>query len=82
MGSKPQLGDIVLFRPHKEDTRFKNVGHRPVLPAVIVKVWDDVSDLQVLPSTDLHVLQDAQTALTFVPFVKGGGEVGQWTPRT
>lgn len=76
-----KLGDIVTYRPHKEDQRFKNIGHRPELPAVVVKLWDDVQDLQVLPSTDLHVLQDAQTAITFVPFVKAGDKVGEWSPR-
>ena len=76
-----KLGDIVLYKPHKEDTRFKNVGHRPVLPAVVVKVWDDVVDLQVIPAVDLNILQDAQTAITFVPFVKGGEGIGEWTPK-
>lgn len=79
--SNAKLGDIVLYKPHKEDMRFKNVGHRPELPAVVVKVWDEVVDLQVLHTVDLHVLQDAQTAMTFMPFIKQGIEVGQWTPK-
>lgn len=77
-----KIGDIVIYRPDKEDQRFKNIGHRPELPAVVVRVWDKVEDLQVLPSTDLHVLQDAETKLTFVPFVKHGEGVGTWSPRT
>lgn len=76
-----KLGDVVIYKPHKEDPRFKNVGHRPELPAVVVKVWDGVEDLQVLPSTDLNVLQDASTPLTFVPFVKHGQNVGEWCHR-
>lgn len=76
-----KIGDIVIYRPDKEDQRFKNVGHRPELPAVVVRVWDKVEDLQVLPQTDLNVLQDAQTQLTFVPFVKHGDGVGQWSER-
>lgn len=76
-----KLGDIVLYKPNKEDQRFKNVGHRPELPAVVVKVWDAVEDLQVLPTADLNVLQDAQTPMTFVQFVKRGNEVGQWSDR-
>lgn len=75
------VGDVVLYKPDKEDQRFKNVGHRPILPAVVVKVWDNVVDLQVVPSLDLHVLQDAQTAITFVPFVKRGDSIGEWMPR-
>ena len=78
---KIALGDVVLYKPDKEDQRFKNVGHRPVLPAIVVKVWDEVVDLQVLP-VDLHVLQDAQAPLTFVQFVKSGEGVGQWSPKT
>lgn len=80
MASSVALGDVVLYKPHKEDPRFKNVGHRPVLPAIVVKVWDDVVNLQVLP-VDLHVLQDAQAPLTHVAFVKRGEEVGQWSPK-
>jgi len=76
-----KIGDMVMYRPDKEDQRFKNVGHRPELPAVVVKLWDNVQDLQVLPSLDLHVLQDAQTSITFVPFVKQGDGVGQWGER-
>lgn len=76
-----KVGDLVLYKPDKEDQRFKNVGHRPILPAVVVKVWDNVEDLQVLPSMDLHVLQDAQTPLTFVPFVKHGDAVGCWQEK-
>ncbi len=76
-----KVGDIVLYRPDKEDQRFKNVGHRPVLPAVVVKLWDNVVDVQVLPSADLNVLQDAQTPITFVPFVKQGEGVGTWSER-
>ena len=76
-----KLGDIVWYKPQKEDPRFKNVGHRPILPAVVVKVWDAVEDLQVLPTMDINVLQDAETKLTFVPFVKHGNEVGQWSAR-
>ena len=81
MGVKVGIGDVVIYRPDKEDQRFKNVGHRPELAAVVVKLWDDVQDLQVLPSLDLHVLQDAQTAITFVPFVKQGTGVGTWSYR-
>lgn len=77
----PKLGDVVIYKPHKEDPRFKNVGHRPELPAVVVKLWDDVQDLQVLPNMDINVLQDAQTPLTFVPFVKHGAGIGEWTER-
>jgi hypothetical protein len=77
----PKLGDIVLYKPHKDDPRFKNVGHRPELPAVVVKVWDAVEDLQVLPTMDVNVLQDAQTPITFVPFVKHGKNVGEWSER-
>lgn len=76
-----KLGEIVLYKPHKDDPRFKNVGHRPELPAVIVKVWDAVEDLQILPTTDLNVLQDASTPLTFVPFVKHGSNIGEWSER-
>lgn len=74
--AKPRL---VWYRPHKEDPRFKNVGHRPILPAVVVKEWDAVQDLQVLPTLDLNVLQDAQAPVTFVPFVKHGTNVGEWS---
>lgn len=79
--AKIALGDVVLYRPDKEDQRFKNVGHRPILPAMVVKLWDEVVDLQVLP-VDLHVLQDAQAPITFVAFVKEGTEVGTWCHRT
>lgn len=81
MESNARVGDIVIYKPHKDDPRFKNVGHRPELPAVIVKVWDKVEDLQVLNTTDLNVLQDAQTPITFIPFVKHGNGVGEWVPR-
>lgn len=76
----PDLGEIVFYKPHAEDTRF-NAGQHPVLPAIVVKLWDNVVNLQVLHTVDLHVLQDAQTAITFMPFVKQGIEVGQWTPK-
>lgn len=75
------IGDIVLYRPRTDNPKFHNKGHQPQLPAVIVKVWDKVADLQVLPDLDLHVLQDATCPLTFVPFVKPGKELGQWEPR-
>jgi hypothetical protein len=78
---KTSVGEVVLYRPDKEDQRFKNVGHRPILPAIVVKVWDEVVDLQVLP-VDLHVLQDAQAPITFVPLVRSGEEVGTWCHRT
>lgn len=76
-----KLGDVVIYKPHKEDPKFKNVGHRPELPAVVVKVWDAVADLQVLPSMDLNVLQDANASITFVPFVKHGNGIGEWTAK-
>jgi len=81
MSVKANVGDIVLYHPRIDDPRFHDKGHRPVLPAVVVKVWDKVEDLQVLGSLDLHVLQDAQCPLTFVPFVKQGNELGQWSPK-
>lgn len=77
----PQVGEIVNYYPRIDDDRFHNKGHRPVLPGVIVKVWDAVVDLQVLPSLDLNVLQDAQTPITFVPFVKNGSDLGCWSFR-
>lgn len=75
------LGDIVIYQPFKEDPKFHNLGHRERLPAVVVKVWDAVADLQVLPSLDLNVLQDAQVPTTFVPFVKNGSGLGEWSHR-
>lgn len=75
------LGDIVLYRPRIDDPKFHDKGHRPELPAVVVKVWDTTADLQVLPVLDLNVLQDATCPLTFVPFVKAGKGLGQWEPR-
>lgn len=79
--ARAKVGDIVWYRPATDDPRFHNQGWREVLPAVVVKVWDAVENLQVLPSLDIHVLQDAQVKLTFVPFVKCGPGVNQWSPR-
>lgn len=79
--SSPNVGDVVIYRPRNDDPKFHDKGHRPTLAAVVVKVWDGVSDLQVLPDLDLHVLQDATCPLTFVPFVKRGTEPGTWSPR-
>lgn len=76
-----KVGDVVWYRPAIDDQRFHDKGHREILPAVVTKVWDNVENLQVLPSLDLNVLQDAQTALTFVPFVKKGDSVGCWSER-
>ena len=76
-----KLGDVVIYKPFKEDPKFHNFGHRAELAAVVVKVWDAVADLQVLPSLDLHVLQDSQTAITFVPFVKAGPNLGEYSER-
>lgn len=76
-----KVGDIVLYKPAIDDQRFHDKGHREVLPAVVTKVWDGVENLQVLPSLDLNVLQDAQIPLTFVPFVKHGSGIGEWMPR-
>lgn len=73
-----KCGDIVIYRPRNDDPKFHDKGHRPILPAVVVKVWDNVSDLQVLSSMDLNVLQDATVPMTFVPFVKQGKEPGTW----
>lgn len=78
MASKAQVGDIVLYRPRIDDPKFHDRGHRPILPAVVVKVWDDVENLQVLPDLDIKCLQDATCPLTFVPFVKHGKELGTW----
>ena len=76
-----KLGDIVIYKPRIDDPLFHNKGHRPELPAVIVKLWDAVVDLQVLPSLDLNVLQDANVSTTFVPFVKHGTGLGEWSER-
>lgn len=79
--ANPTLGEIVIYRPRTDDPKFHDKGHRPELPAVVVKVWDAVSDLQVLGSADLHVLQDATCPLTFVPFVKEGDALGEFKRR-
>ena len=76
-----KVGDIVVYHPAIDDPRFHDKGHRPDLPAVVVKVWDNVENLQVLSSYDLNVLQDAQIPTTFVPFVKMGTGVGEWSPK-
>ena len=81
MASKVSQGDIVLYRPRIDDPKFHNKGHQPQLPAVVVKVWDNVADLQILWSADLHVLQDATCPLTFVPFVKQGDQLGEYSLR-
>lgn len=82
--SKAKVGDIVWYRPAIDDQRFHDKGHREILPAIVTKVWDGVENLQVLPSPhlDLSVLQDAQVPTTFVPFVKQGDGIGQWSYRT
>lgn len=77
--SKARVGDIVIYRPAIDDQRFHDKGHREVLPAVVTKVWDGVENLQVLPGLDLNVLQDANVSTTFVPFVKQGDGIGQWS---
>jgi hypothetical protein len=76
-----KLGEIVIYRPRNDDPAFHNKGHRPELPAVVVKVWDNVADLQVLPDLDLNVLQDSACAITFVAFVKHGQAHGTWRLR-
>ena len=78
MDSKPEVGEIVQYKPRNDDPKFHDKGHRPILPAVVVKVWDNVADLQVLHSVDLHVLQDATCPLTFVPFVREGDKLGEY----
>jgi len=75
------VGSIVLYHPRIDDPLFHDKGHRPELPAVVVKVWDAVVDLQVLPSVDLNVLQDANVKVTFVPLVRHGAGLGEWSER-
>ena len=78
-----KLGSIVLYRPNFEDPKFHDKGGRDFLPAVVVKVWDAVVDVQVVTHPearlDLHVLQDANCPLTFVPFVRRGAGIGEWS---
>ena len=76
-----RVGDIVIYKPAIDDQRFHDKGHREILPAIVTKVWDGVENLQVCPSMDLNVLQDANVSTTFVPFVKQGPGIGQWMPR-
>jgi hypothetical protein len=78
---KATVGEIVLYRPAIDDQRFHDKGHREILPAVVTKIWDGVENLQVLPAMDLHVLQDAQVPTTFVPFVRQGSGIGEWSFR-
>ena len=77
-----KVGSIVHYRPNFQDPRFHDHGAREILPAVVVKVWDAVVNVQVVTHPearlDLNVLQDAQCPLTFVPFVRRGGNVGEW----
>lgn len=74
----PKVADVVIYRPRNDDPKFHDKGHRPILPAVITKVWDGNVNLQVLPDLDLNVIQDATCKLTFVPFVKHGPGLGEW----
>lgn len=81
--SEVKIGSVVWYKPSNRDARFHDKGHRPTLPAVVVKVWDAVIDVQVITHPDarldLHVLQDATCPLAFVPFVKRGDTVGTWS---
>lgn len=82
MGNSVKQGDIVLYRPRTDDPKFHDKGHQPTLPAVVVKVWDnDVAGLQILPDVSLNVLQNATCPLTYIPFVKHGEGLGQWSHR-
>lgn len=81
--SEIKVGSVVNYRPNFADPRFHDKGGRDVMPAMVVKVWDSVVDIQVVTHPDarldLHVLQDAQCPLTFVPFVKRGDGIGEWS---
>lgn len=82
MDSNVKVGDIVLYHPRIDDPKFHDKGHQRQLPAVVVKVWDNnVAGVQVLPTTDLNVLQNATTPMTFLPFVKHGTGLGEWCHR-
>lgn len=85
--SEIKVGSIVIYKPvPNSDPRFHDKGWRHELPAVVVKVWDAVVDIQVVTHPearlDLHVLQDASCPITFVPFVRRGNEVGQYHEAT
>lgn len=81
--SDVKVGSIVLYRPSFRDPKFHDKGGRDYLPAVVVKVWDSVVDVQVITHPearlDLHVLQDATCPLTFVPFARRGEGIGEWS---
>jgi hypothetical protein len=79
--SKAKVGDIVLYRPAIDDQRFHDNGHREILPAIVTKVWDGVENLQVFTQLDLTVIQDGQIPPTFVPFVRQGTGIGEWSER-
>lgn len=80
----PRLGDAVWYKPDLKDPRFHDRGASQAMPAIIVKIWPrDVTSLQIMPENlDLTILHNGNYPVTFVPFVRHGNGIGEWTERT